>query len=553
VVFLVDPNSAELQPMALGRTTNAVAATGVLDDVVVIADCDDTAVSDRGWRPDWAPDLGRRTWRSSRAPTSIVIHSGTYPIGNGQWAFTEALLAGLAGGAADPDGNVTARGLAQYLPGERQRLIAERVTDGLTGRISPVQVDIVAGQDIVLAHVERKSVAPGLHIEEVTTRPRSIEGVGTATTVFIGPTLHGPIDVRPELLTSLADFERTYGGSDQLRFVNDYGTITEVHNYMWHATRAFFQEGGERLYVSRVHAPSTLEAGDNDGMRPSPEAYSQSLARLETLDDVSIVAAPGCTFGYEDSFGPQAREIVDKLLRHAERMRYRFAIVDSGNGQSVSQVRAMRAELDSRYGALYYPWVRVLDPLSHDQIDVPPSGFVAGIYARTDRERGVFKVPANQAVRSALGFEYSIDDAQQEVLNPQGINCFRSFEDRGMHLWGARTISSDPEWKYVNVRRYASYLQQSIDLGTRWATFEPNDERLWAAVRGVIDNFLLMEWKQGGLVGDTSEKAYFVKCDRTTMTQDDIDNSRLICLVGVAIVSPTEFVTFRITQHAGPP
>jgi hypothetical protein len=192
--------------------------------------------------------------------------------------------------------------------------------------------------------------------------------------------------------------------------------------------------------------------------------------------------------------------------------------------------------------------VRILDPLSQREINVPPSGFVAGIYCRNDINRAVYKAPANEVVNLALGFETFLNKSQQDVLNPEGINCFRFFEGRGMRLWGARTISSDPEWKYVNLRRYFAYLERSIDRGTQWAVFEPNGELLWANVRRTIEDFLLNEWQNGALLGDKPEKAYFVKCDRSTMSQNDLDNGRLICLVGVAPLRPAEFVIFRIGQ-----
>ena len=211
-------------------------------------------------------------------------------------------------------------------------------------------------------------------------------------------------------------------------------------------------------------------------------------------------------------------------------------------------MRAFRALYDSSHAAFYYPWVRVMDPLTGQENVYPRSGFVAGIYARNDVERAVYKAPANEVVRLALGFETMVTKGQQEVLNPEGVNCFRFFEGRGMRLWGARTMSSDPEWKYVNVRRYFCYLERSIDRGTQWAVFEPNGERLWANVRRTVEDFLLNEWQNGALLGDKPERAYFVKCDRSTMTQNDLDNGRLVCLVGVAALKPAEFVIFRIGQ-----
>ncbi len=179
---------------------------------------------------------------------------------------------------------------------------------------------------------------------------------------------------------------------------------------------------------------------------------------------------------------------------------------------------------------------------------LPPSGFVAGIYARNDVEKGVHKAPANEVVRMAVGFEFLLNKAQQDVLNPEGVNCFRFFEGRGYRLWGARTISSDPEWKYVNVRRYFAYLERSLERGTQWIVFENNSEPLWANVRRTVEDFLFNEWKSGHLMGDKPQEAYFVRCDRSTMTQNDIDNGRLICLIGVAPVRPAEFVIFRIGQ-----
>jgi phage tail sheath protein FI len=640
-------------------------------------------------------------------------------------------------------------------------------------------------------------LAPGVYVEETSFRSKSIEGVSTTTTGFIGPTRYGPIDLEPDIITSLGEFERMYGDGGRLEFT-DAGTMD---NYVWHAARAFFEEGGKRLYIVRTYRPETDTAGsvtsdgravgwlpdnvrpsdadaprsvriqarfpgkagamrvrltvrlganvlgsltdakgqlfltvgglqphdvvwitdrtapqsgtlyraqkrfstelsrdtwsftndassplvleldpgspadlvagvhrvqvvtltvsafstdpdtppavwtdlpldsrherlglrdsiavkfaekpDNlalarslpivvtpgrdrtnglallnavidaapdrsgllaalsdpestdeqrsvdltldggsDGQRPTakeyegsarPEATSKTgLKTFEDIEDVSIIAAPGSTYGFDATpFSDQAKTIVNLLISHAERMRYRIAVIDSGNNQSISQVRAFRAKVDSKYAALYYPWVRVLDPITGKENYLPPSGFVAGIYARNDINRAVYKAPANEVVNLAIGFEQLLNKAQQDVLNPEGINCFRFFEGRGFRLWGARTISSDPEWKYVNLRRYFIYLERSIDRGTQWAVFEPNGEALWANVRRTVEDFLLNEWQMGALLGEKPEKAYFVKCDRSTMTQNDLDNGRLVCLIGVAPLRPAEFVIFRIGQ-----
>ncbi|WP_128003377.1 phage tail sheath family protein [Piscinibacter defluvii] len=312
----------------------------------------------------------------------------------------------------------------------------------------------------------------------------------------------------------------------------------------------------DKLTAGAISAWFPLDGG-NDGLRPddgdvegdaNPRlGYALGLKQFEDLEDISMVAAPGATWKYTENRNT-ANAIIGHLIAHAERMRYRVALLDSGDNLPISEIRGMRAKLDSKHAALYYPWVTVLDPVSKRELNLPPSGFVAGICARNDVERGVHKAPANEVVRLAIGFETLLNKGQQEVLNPEGINCFRYFEGRGMRLWGARTISSDPEWKYLNVRRYFAYLERSIDKGTQWAVFEPNGDALWANVRRTIEDFLLNEWQSGALLGDKPERAYFVKCDRTTMTQNDLDNGRLICLIGVAPLKPAEFVIFRIGQ-----
>lgn len=628
-------------------------------------------------------------------------------------------------------------------------------------------------------------LAPGVYVEEVSFRARSVEGVSTTTTGFIGPTRFGPTDLEPDVLTSLGEFEATFGDGQPLDF-DDVGQMT---NFSWQAVRAFFEEGGKRLYFVRAFRPlggndghasfdvatgqpnevihvkarfpgaagamrvrftlrigpnilggsagapavSSLQDGDvvriddlgsplasplggnrfyvaqaytdatthlstfrfrprsgqplelsslrpdpdpqasdqvrivtlsvsvyprdptrlpqvwndlpidpghlaygapdslfaffgtppsdlaleatlpitisrasaidsgldvlqaleaaaisagnpsgilasalddfatdddrslsvvldggNDGVRPSAAEYEGTasdtttvrtgLKALESIEDVSIVAAPGSTFRYEHEYRNDSATIIGLLISHAERMKYRIAVLDSGDNQTLAQVRAMRGRIDSTYAAMYYPWVSVLDPITRREINLPPSGFVTGIYARNDVNRAVWKAPANEVVTLALDFEFRLNKAQQDVLNPEGVNCLRFFEGRGFRVWGARTISSDPEWKYLNLRRYFAYLERSIDRSTQWAVFEPNGDALWTNVRLTISDFLFNEWVSGALLGDKPEKAYFVRCDRSTMTQADLDNGRLICLVGVSVVKPAEYVVFRIGQ-----
>lgn len=207
--------------------------------------------------------------------------------------------------------------------------------------------------------------------------------------------------------------------------------------------------------------------------------------------------------------------------------------------------------VDSTYAAMYHPWLTVFDPMDKRNINLPPSGSVVGIYARSDNSRGVHKAPANEVVRGCVGLSVPFNKGEQDILNPKGVNLIRSFPGQGIRVWGARTTSSDPSWKYVNVRRLFIYLEESIKANTNWVVFEPNDERLWARVKRTIDGFLKTMWRSGALAGSTEAEAFFCNIDHSTMTQDDIDNGRLICVIGVAPVKPAEFVIFRITQKTG--
>jgi phage tail sheath protein FI len=275
------------------------------------------------------------------------------------------------------------------------------------------------------------------------------------------------------------------------------------------------------------------------------------LAALGEIELLSIVAMPDAV-----RLDPDERILATgDLIRHCEDLRYRIAIVDPPKDSSISQVREFRSQFDTKYAALYYPWYRTVDPTAKRDpgaptptLDLPPSGATAGIYARSDIERGVHKAPANEVVFGMTKFVTNVTYDRQAVLNPEGVNALRFFPGRSNRIWGARTMSSDPEWKYVNVRRLFIYLEHSIERSTQWVVFEPNNERLWASVRQTIEDFLLVTWRTGALMGTRPEEAYFVRCDRSTMTQNDLDNGRLICLIGVAPTYPAEFVIFRIGQ-----
>jgi phage tail sheath protein FI len=267
----------------------------------------------------------------------------------------------------------------------------------------------------------------------------------------------------------------------------------------------------------------------------------RGLAAMETVDEVALLAVP-------DEVRSGLGEITNKVINQCEILKDRFALIATLQGKSdVTQIPSRR---DTSYAAFYYPWIEIYDVSTSSTRLIPPTGHVAGVIARTDIERGVHKAPANEVVRGALNLEFTVTKGMQDMLNPKGVNCMRDFRanGRGIRLWGARTMSSDGEWKYVNVRRLFIFVEESIEEGTQWVVFEPNYEATWARVARSITNFLIRVWRSGALAGITQDEAFFVKCDRTTMTQDDIDNGRLICYIGIAPVKPAEFVIFRISQ-----
>ncbi|GAA1996240.1 phage tail sheath family protein [Microbacterium pumilum] len=294
---------------------------------------------------------------------------------------------------------------------------------------------------------------------------------------------------------------------------------------------------------------SVIKGRESDPDDPSRAAVG--LGALAEVEDIAIVASP-------DAVRLAKAEQVtatNDLIEHCAPGAYRIGIVDPPKDSSISKVREFRAQFDTSYAALYYPWMDIVDPTARPDpgappplIQLPPSGFTAGIYARSDIERGVHKAPANEVVRGIVGFKQNVTFDRQSVLNPEGINALRFFEGRANRVWGARTMSSDPEWKYVNVRRLFLFLEHSIERSTQWAVFEPNNHRLWASIRQSVEDFLVTVWRTGALMGTKPEEAFFVRCDRTTMTQNDLDNGRMICLIGVAPTYPAEFVIFRIGQ-----
>lgn len=303
-------------------------------------------------------------------------------------------------------------------------------------------------------------------------------------------------------------------------------------------------DGARPAFVLRGGSDGqAVVASDFEGSGEGLDATG--LNALAEIDDIAIVAAPGSAALAET----ERQAVTNALISHCENLRYRFAILAGPRDVNQEGIRAVRSQIDSKYAALYYPWL-LLPPVERNgpPLALSPEGAMAGIYARSDIERGVHKAPANETVRGVLGFNRNVGKGEQDVLNPEGIDCLRFFEGRGYRVWGARTISSDPEWVYVNVRRLFIFLEHSIDRSTQWAVFEPNNEELWLKIRLTIESFLYDVWRTGALLGSKPEDAYFVRCDRSTMSQGDLDNGRLICLIGVAPTKPAEFVIFRIGQ-----
>jgi len=277
---------------------------------------------------------------------------------------------------------------------------------------------------------------------------------------------------------------------------------------------------------------------------------------LEAVDEVTMVAVPDLIAAYEQGAidGETLKAVQLALIAHCELMGDRMAIIDPPPGLNAQQIKEWRVDdagYDSKYAALYWPRLKVLDPSEGVHRFVPPSGHIAGVWARNDDTRGVHKAPANEVIRGVTSLETNITSAEQELLNPIGVNCVRSFPGRGIRVWGARTLSSDAAWRYVNVRRLFNYLEESILQGTQWAVFEPNDPALWARIRRTVSAFLTNEWRKGALFGTTPGEAFFVKCDAETNPAEGIDAGQVVCQVGVAPVKPAEFVVFQLSQFSG--
>lgn len=294
-------------------------------------------------------------------------------------------------------------------------------------------------------------------------------------------------------------------------------------------------KNGSNGTAAEISADTFIGTDNGAGRRTGIQAFIDN-------DVVSIMAVPGIT-------DPNVQLT---LVAHCENLASRFAILDIPQKcTKVDDVVAHRNIVDSSYAAMYHPWLEVFDPLDKKNTVIPPSGSVAGIYARSDSSKGVHKAPANEVVRACTGLSIPFNKGEQDILNPKGVNLIRSFPGQGIRVWGARTVSSDPSWKYVNVRRLFIFIEESIKANTNWVVFEPNTPDLWDRVQRTVNSFLTSLWRDGALAGSSESEAFFCNVDSTTMTKDDIDNGRLICVIGVAPVKPAEFVIFRISQKTG--
>ena len=290
--------------------------------------------------------------------------------------------------------------------------------------------------------------------------------------------------------------------------------------------------GGSDGSVQKLTADTYLGKDDGPGKRTALQAFQENSS-------VSIMAIPGVTMP----------EVQSALIAFCENKKSCFAILDIPMELTkTNDVANFRDMYDSTYAAMYHPWLQMFDAGAKRPAYFPPSGAMAGIFARSDNERGVHDTTANEVVRGCTGLSCSYNNGEQDILNPVGVNLIRAFPGRGIRVWGARTISSNGLWKYINVRRLFIYVEESIKASTNWVVFEPNSETLWSRVTRTIETFLATCWRDGALAGSSPDQAFFVECGPTTMTQDDIDNGRLICQIGIAPVKPAEFVIFRITQ-----
>lgn len=314
-------------------------------------------------------------------------------------------------------------------------------------------------------------------------------------------------------------------------------------SYLKEAVTGFFENGGTRCYVVPALL-STTQPSDKD----KKEALLTAINALALLIDIDLVAIPDVmTLSDKDAI----YEVQQAAIKHCAKYGDRFAILDAlpeAEAESVSKqwddIKKNQTEEELRNGALYYPWLR-----NAQGRWVPPCGHIAGIFARSDRTRGVFKAPANEEVRGAVDLQFPVDNSVQSDLNTIGINCLRAFPARGIRVWGARTLSNDPNWRYINVRRLFLTLKRWIDLNMGWAVFEPNSLQLWVRIERELSSYLTQLWRAGAFKGETPEQAFYVKCNAETNPPESREAGKVLTEIGFAPTSPAEFIVVRITQR----
>lgn len=407
----------------------------------------------------------------------------------------------------------------------------------------------VASLDVPVASGRGKSFT-------VTAKQAGISGNGIAVTV----TTDAPAETKGDDKDKKGDPEPTFTltvGNE----VKSGLTMSKGANYVGDAQF----ETVEITYAGKaMPADGNYELSGGDSRTPSAADFIGDVAErtgisgLEALDDVRLVLCPDLMAGYDgsDEFKEKIKLVQTAMIADCERLKYRFAILDTPPGLNAQQAKEWReyVNYDTSYAAMYYPWIEVADLSDSPQQKklMPPSGHVVGIYNRVDAEVGFHKAPANEIVSGAISVELNLTKGEQGVLNPIGVNCIRSFPGRGIRVWGARTLSSDGSWRYINVRRLFIVVGASLETGMQWVVFEPNDRMLWAKVRRDCNSFLSTIWLSGALFGATKDEAFYVKCDEELNPPEIRDLGQLIIEIGMAPVKPAEFVIFRLSQWAGP-
>ncbi|MGV4985852.1 phage tail sheath family protein [Streptomyces sp. NRAIS4] len=371
---------------------------------------------------------------------------------------------------------------------------------------------------------------PGVYIQEVASGVRTISGAGTSTPAFIG-SVPGEVS-EPRQVRSWNQFREIYLPSGD-------GEDFAASSYVAEAVYGFFANGGGACYVV-----GTAEGDGRLAAYQGNKDEGTGLAALESVPEVKIIVAPDLWQTAED-----APSIAKAIARHCADLGNRMALLHTQQGLSATDAEKVPAafgldEEEAQFTSVYYPWVTTPGFDGTERL-IPPSGHIAGVWARTDAQRGVHKAPANENLQTVTALEVSLSDDEHGLLNTAGVNCLRSFPGQGVLVWGARTLSDSNDWRYLNVRRLANYLSESIRTGTNWVVFESNNERLWSSVRGGTISFLMNQWRSGALLGHTPAEAFYVVCDATNNSSE---TAEVIIDVGVAAVRPAEFITFRIVQ-----